>query len=109
MYRLFQVVYACSVRRLRCLKRATSLTCSRSLRSGMVRHYIGSHGLMIDSDAYSTVIRLEPSAMIRDVLLPALLANFPNRGFQAKESPTIGMFPAEHRDVGDITIVDDDS
>jgi|KBSSwiStaDraftv2_1062776.scaffolds.fasta_scaffold1969134_1 hypothetical protein len=47
--------------------------------------------------------------MIRNVLLPALLANFPNRGFQAKESPRIGIFPAEHPDVGDVTIVDDDS
>src|SRR5438045_2186421 len=42
---------------LRCLKRATSLTCSRSLRSGVAKHYIGRHGLIIDLDAYSVVGR----------------------------------------------------
>src|SRR5437764_13419520 len=77
MYRLIQVIYACSVRRLRCLKRATSLTCSRSLRSGMVKHYIGSCGLMIDSDAY-LIVRCYPFVpalvMTRRLLLRLVLA-----------------------------------
>jgi hypothetical protein len=46
--------------------------------------------------------------MIRDVLLPALLANFPNRGFRIDDSPNaVGVFPAAHPDVGDVTIWDD--
>jgi hypothetical protein len=45
--------------------------------------------------------------MIRDVLLPALVANFPDRGFRIAQAPTIGVFPAAHSDVGDVTIVDD--
>jgi hypothetical protein len=45
--------------------------------------------------------------MIRDLLLPALIANFPDRGFQADEPPMIGVFPAAHPEVGDVTIYDD--
>src|SRR5438094_4933911 len=46
--------------------------------------------------------------MIRDVLLPALLANFPNRGFRTDDAPNaIGVFPAAHEKVGDVTIWDD--
>src|SRR5262245_9296260 len=47
------------------------------------------------------------AVMIRAVLLPALLANFPYRGFETREPSTIGVFPAAHEDVGDVTIVDD--
>jgi hypothetical protein len=47
--------------------------------------------------------------MIRNVLLPALLARFPNRGFRLGDSPnSIGVFPAAHDSVGDVTIHDDD-
>jgi hypothetical protein len=46
--------------------------------------------------------------MIRDLLLPALVANFPNRGFRTGDSPNaIGIFPAAHAEVGDVTIWDD--
>ena len=46
--------------------------------------------------------------MIRDLLLPALQANFPGRGFQLDDSPNaIGVFPAAHSEVGDVTIWDD--
>jgi len=45
--------------------------------------------------------------MIRDVLLPALIANFSNRGFRAEEPPNVGVFPAANLNVGDVTIVDD--
>jgi len=46
--------------------------------------------------------------MIRDVVLPALLAHFPNRGFRLDDSPNaIGIFPAAHDSVGDVTIHDD--
>jgi hypothetical protein len=46
--------------------------------------------------------------MIRDILLPALEANFPNRGFHRDDSPNvIGVFPAAHSEVGDVVIWDD--
>jgi len=46
--------------------------------------------------------------MIRDVLLPALQLRFPNRGFRTEDAGrTIGVFPASHREVGDLTIFDD--
>jgi len=46
--------------------------------------------------------------MIRDVLLPELMARFPDRSLQTKNSGnTIGFFPAAHPDVGDLYIADD--
>jgi len=46
--------------------------------------------------------------MLRDVLLPALETNFPNRGLRTGE-PTdpIAVFPAVHSEVGDVSIYDD--
>src|SRR5205085_6879858 len=58
MYRLIHVRYACSVRRLRCRRRATSITLSRSFGSGMMTDYIGHCGLMIGSDTYLIVMLL---------------------------------------------------
>src|ERR1041385_910697 len=58
MYRLIQVRYACSVRRLRWRRRATSITLSRSFGSDMVTYYIGQCGLMIGFDTYLIVIPL---------------------------------------------------
>ena len=46
--------------------------------------------------------------MIRDVLLPALQANFPNRGLRTGQPPdAIAVFPAAHPEVGDVNIYDD--
>jgi hypothetical protein len=46
--------------------------------------------------------------MIRDLLTPALIANFQNRGFRSvDDARTIGIFPAAHCDVGNLTIWDD--
>jgi hypothetical protein len=46
--------------------------------------------------------------MIRDVLQPALQSKFPNRGFRTDDSPNaIGIFPAAHEEVGEVTIWDD--
>src|SRR6266478_4285680 len=46
--------------------------------------------------------------MIRDLLLPALSANFPNRGLRTGEPPdAIAVFPAAHSEVGDVSIYDD--
>jgi hypothetical protein len=46
--------------------------------------------------------------MIRDLLLPELLARFSDRGFRTENSGnTIGLFPAAHPDVGDLYIADD--
>src|SRR5256885_23827 len=46
--------------------------------------------------------------MIRDVLIPALEANFPDRGMRIGEpADPIAVFPAAHPEVGDVTIHDD--
>lgn len=46
--------------------------------------------------------------MIREVLLPALQAKFPDCGFRLGElANVVGAFPAVHPEVGDVTIWDD--
>jgi hypothetical protein len=58
----------------------------------------------------ASVIRLSgiQTKMIRDVLLPALQLRFPNRGFRTEDAGNgIGVFPASHREVGDLSIFDD--
>ena len=52
--------------------------------------------------------RYPATPMIREILLPALQAKFPNRGFRRDDSANdIGVFPAAHAEVGDVTIDDD--
>ena len=46
--------------------------------------------------------------MIRDTLLPALRAQFPDRELRPGDSPnTIGVFPAANDEIGDLTVLDD--
>lgn len=46
--------------------------------------------------------------MIRDALLPALRLRFPDISFQIGDSPNpIAIFPAAHKEVGDVSIWDD--
>ena len=46
--------------------------------------------------------------MIRDLLLPELIARFPERGFQMQNSGnTLGFFPAAHSEVGNLYIAGD--
>ena len=52
--------------------------------------------------------RYPASIMIREILLPALRAQFSDRGLRAGDSPnTIAVFPAAHDAVGDLTVLDD--